>query len=98
MDAVLGIVMRASEILAAVRQHHKLVYIFINIIVWAVLVILTKHVWICCFRSMGVMDLFNKGRTYGALQHMIFPLTVDIAGDGGADHAEKCAGALIAIQ
>ena len=93
--------MRSSEIVAAVCKHNKLVNVIVYIIIRLILVIPPELVRICCLGNMRIMNLFYECGTYGALQHMIFPLTVHINRDIGitrtVNYAEKCAVTAIGV-
>ena len=70
------IIVGAAEILSAVRQHNKLVDVLINVIILSVLIGL-RHGRV---GNVRVMDLFQEGRAYDALQNVVSPVS-EVDGD-----------------
>ena len=98
MNTILFIIMRATEILTAIRQHNELVDIFIHIIILSIIMIHRVFVWMRFIRNMCVMNLLDKRRAYDALQNMVAPVPFVSRNSSFGGRSKKCAGTAIAIH
>ena len=92
VDAAFYLIVGAAEIFPAVRQHNELVDVLINVIILSVLIGL-RHGRV---GNVRVMDLFQEGRAYDALENVISPDSV-VDGDTVFIRLEKRAAAVKAV-
>ena len=92
VDTAFYIIVGAAEIFPAVRQHNKLVDVLINVIILSVFIGL-RHGRV---GNMRVMDLFDEGRAYDALQNVVSPAS-EVDGDAVFICLEKRAAAVKAV-
>ena len=84
MDTAFYLIVGATEIFPAVRQHNKLVDVLINVIILSVFIGL-RHGRV---GNVRVMDLFKEGRAYDALENVVSPASV-VDGDAVFIRLEK---------